>query len=1449
MCLLLIALFVPTLLQALEKERYLVLLSYNSDLPWTKIFIDGLEQSAKSRGDIELFYEFFDIHRVGHPLEDSEIVEYIQKKYHDLEFAGIITHGDFASDFIRRYETLLGSSHPTISYYDMIPKSADRDNRYIITHNDSVAIEKTIAIALEQTPSPRNVYVIHDKRALPMEQREIIGRILVQKYGITPKNLTGLSMAEYKQKVSESGKNDIVFYTLLFQDKEGYKASPKAILKEIASVSNAPIYAFYSTFADAGIVGGYMSDGLTIGKNVLNAATYYHKHGRFPAVIPTMQLYFDAAIAKRFGIDASYYKDAVIRNQEFDAWKEYGIELITFALVASVLFFALVLYARNKIGNKERAYENLRYEAKKTEAKFSTLFNASLDAILLVEPSSGKIVDANPRASIMYGYDMKELLSLHIKDIDIVENEEEIVRRQKNILHKGWDRFETRHKTKSGEILDIAANVSVVEIEGEHFLYKTFNDITDSKHLAQTLKLEKQRYKNIMNLASDGIFIMTLDTGKLIEWNKEASRLLGYDEEEMGRLSVVDWDKGIGNLSAYKEIMKHIGHTPVYIERIHVRKDGSTYDAGIAAVRMKLGGKETVYASARDISSEKRLKEEILKEKNFVSTIVDNANAVIAVIRSDGVMSRINKYGEEFTGYTQEEIAKEPYFWARFLNPNIRDKVTEIIARANKGEIVKSYQNTWISKEGEERMFEWSNTLVKKEDGSTDYIFTIGIDITEKIEAQRRIAEQKEEFETIFHASKDGIAILDLESRFLEFNGAYMELTGFSREELLQKSCIGMTVPKDVARAKAAINEVLERGHIENFEKSCIIKDGKIVTINMSIALLPDRKRLLITTKDVTEKKAYEEALMLAKESAESANQAKSDFLANMSHEIRTPLNGIIGLTEIVLDTDTTPLQREYLLKSQSSSKALLNVLNDILDYSKIEAGKLEIVNEEFALKTLLQNISDLFGYKIYEKNLDFSVTLDPNLPEVLMGDPLRIAQILNNLVGNAVKFTESGDVSVSVSLEQKVENEALLRFSVQDSGIGIDKEKQEKLFQAFEQGDSSTTRKYGGSGLGLMICKRLVELMGGEIWVESKEGKGSTFYFTIRVGVVDANDLEHHLAFEKRQSEFRPYILTAQKSALLVEDNEINRLVAVSILSKIGFAVTTVDSGEEAARISKQERFDIIFMDLQMPGMDGFEASKKIREFDKKTPIIALSAAVMQRDRELTKAAGMDAHIAKPIDKSELKKVIEHYFGVKDASDEIEKKGSEEETVLQNCDIRGLRQNLSIGEKAAYEIYEQFKESYKDCDWDALLGDEKMLKSFLHKLKGTSGNLAMYTLFALVKEIEIAPNSATKIEELRRLLGEVCREIEEKISPKLVHAKQKKRKNKKASAAFFEKFLEDVKKAKFIDKEYSESFLSLLEEMGDAQTSNEAKKLLDSYDYKALEHFLEGVKERLSFG
>jgi PAS domain S-box-containing protein len=514
--------------------------------------------------------------------------------------------------------------------------------------------------------------------------------------------------------------------------------------------------------------------------------------------------------------------------------------------------------------------------------------------------------------------------------------------------------------------------------------------------------------------------------------------------------------------------------------------------------------------------------------------------------------------------------------------------------------------------------------------------------------AEQELRESRKRYRDLFENARDVVCTLDLKCNFTSVNRAGEEISGYSREELLKMSLADLLTPGEIEMVRREVAERLAGDHSgeKSYEVAVRRKDGTRIMVETRPRLLLEDGRPVgyhVSLHDITERKRWEAELAsknaelaAALAAAREASEAKSRFLANMSHEIRTPMNGILGTAQLLADTKLDPEQREYVHIIASSSEALLGIITDVLDLSKIETGKLQLAPADFEVASALEHLSAV-RIAADRKGIGFRVELDAAARRAVHGDEMRLGQVLINLAGNAVKFTERGEVVVRAEVESEDAGSVVMRFTVRDTGIGIAPEDAPRLFHRFTQVDGSTTRRYGGSGLGLAISRQLVEMMGGRIGFESEPGRGSTFRFTVRFSpAVDTARAEREPP--KRAA------AAAHGRILLAEDNAVNRLITTRMLEQAGYTVDAVGTGRGALDAFAAQRYEVVLMDLHMPEMDGFEATAAIRRLEagaRHTPIVALTADAMAGDRERCLAAGMDDYISKPVRRRELETLV----------------------------------------------------------------------------------------------------------------------------------------------------------------------------------------------------------------
>jgi PAS domain S-box-containing protein len=553
-----------------------------------------------------------------------------------------------------------------------------------------------------------------------------------------------------------------------------------------------------------------------------------------------------------------------------------------------------------------------------------------------------------------------------------------------------------------------------------------------------------------------------------------------------------------------------------------------------------------------------------------------------------------------------------------------------------------------INKLGEQFPISVSCSSFNDKYGELNGIWLLLQNIKGNNQTQIPLQDIENRYKAMTKNSLDAVIVINSLNIILEWNQRAEVLFGWAEEEAIGMDLSELIIPEKFREAhRNGVKQFIATGigQILNqrLELLALHRNGTEFPVELTATAIKWGNTYLFSSfvRDISHRKEFERHILAAKEEAEQANEAKSIFLATMSHEIRTPLNGVIGMSDLMNDTALDPEQQEYMRHLTKSAKSLLTLVNDILDFSKIESGKVELERHPFDLKQMIEEVLDLLSLSINEKNLEVIFKLDAAVPGQIVGDVTRLRQILINIIGNAVKFTESG--SISITVEHEIANENKLKFIIKDTGIGIAAQKRNQLFKSFSQLDSSTTRKYGGTGLGLMICKSLVEVMGGEIWLQEDNQTGTTFIFTIQYGI-STQVLKTDIRPENENSHTN---ISNTTSILVAEDNKVNQLVLVKLLARYGFIADVVETGVQVVEALKSKKYHLIFMDVNMPVMDGLEATDAIRAMfpNKDQPkIVAVTANAFTSDRDKYLSKGMDDYLSKPILREELLRILRLY-------------------------------------------------------------------------------------------------------------------------------------------------------------------------------------------------------------
>lgn len=716
-----------------------------------------------------------------------------------------------------------------------------------------------------------------------------------------------------------------------------------------------------------------------------------------------------------------------------------------------------------------------------------------------------------------------------------------------------------------------------------------------------------------------------------------------------------------------------------------------------------------VTVSARDITDLKKTEEQL----NIFKLFAEESGVGFGMARLDGEITYINSRLSSMAGYSDTSELLGKSIFDSYLGAH-KDKIVHEILPEIKRKGQYTGEMNIVRKDGIvihtiENFF----IISDENDEPVSYALTV-TDITDRKLAEEALQQSENNFRTIFTNAAIGIDVVDQDGRFLQVNQAMADMMGYSPEEMLKLNISDVTYAEDLNISLQPLQNLFgSDSTFYRIEKRYVRKNGEVFWADLSVSeyydVVNDRQLAIGTIMEITEPKQMEEELKKSREEAIKANMAKSEFLANMSHEIRTPLNAVIGFTELLETMVEDRKQINYLQSIKSGGKNLLMLINDILDLSKIEAGKLEFKYEPLNPYMLIDEIKQIFSIKIAEKDIDFIVEVEDDIPASLILDEVRLRQVIFNLLGNAIKFTETGHVKFSVSkiISEKDTSKIDLMVDVEDTGIGVPEDQQDNIFNAFQQQSGQSTRKYGGTGLGLSISKRLVEMMGGEIKLRSEVGKGSFFSFTLRNVSIGAtfDDVVEEESFDVGNIRFDPAKL------MIVDDVESNRRIISENFSNQEIKLIEAEDGHKAVLLASQFMPDVIFMDIRMPVMDGFEAARLIKTKKKtcRIKIIALTASVRSQDQDEDYEKYFDGYLRKPVTRVELFRELMNFIGYREVREKLPEVSPEIENTIEpeNLEIPAgdAEELLRVLDNELKELWEQAN-TYQMSDEIELFAD-----------------------------------------------------------------------------------------------------------------------------------------------
>ena len=892
-----------------------------------------------------------------------------------------------------------------------------------------------------------------------------------------------------------------------------------------------------------------------------------------------------------------------------------------------------------------------------SENHYRGIFENSAET-LVIFGMDGRILDASPNAISLYGYERSEMIGMSANQLIHPDHQQKARDAIETIMQGQRYCAESVDIRKDGSPVPVEVCASPFIHEGKPVIICSIRDITERKRAEESLHKSQELLSLFIRHSPIYAFIkqVTPTESRVIQASDNYQQMIGVAGQDMKGKSMSELfpselaekmtadDRAVVSNSSLLKLDEHFNG-----------RDYSTIKFPIMV------GDETLLAGySIDITERKANEKSLQESESRFRSMADCAPVLIWMAGLDKLGFFFNKVWLEFTGRTlEQEMGKG---WAEGVHPDDFQYCLDIYTASFDARQVFSIEYRLRRFDGEYRWILDNGVPRFDEQGTFLGYIDSCIDITELRQLNQKLSESQQRLSLALDSGEIGMWDWHIPTGRVEFNDNMCEKLGYSAEEFEPdaNTWLEKVHHDDLNNIHASMEQHL-KGETDSFESEYRLmhKDGHWIWL-LGRGKVMERDadghplRMLCTVIDITLRKEMEVKLHQAKEMAEESSKAKSNFLANMSHEIRTPMNGVIGMAHLALQTELTPRQRNFLEKIHLSGQHLMGIINDILDFSKIEAGKLVIDAVDFVLDNVFSMVGSLTTDKIKAKNLRLLIEIEPDVPHYLLGDPLRLSQILVNYTGNAVKFSHAGDIRLNVSLVEDAGEKILLRFSVKDQGIGMTPEQMTRLFQPFSQADESTTRQFGGTGLGLVICKNLAEMMGGSVGAESELGKGSTFWFTTWLG-------RGNLGQVSRNSSNRPVYAKSQANTLeleealeqlnslrgarilLVEDNEINQELATELLVGVGCEVDLAENGQVAIDKIASSGYDLVLMDMQMPEMDGLTATREIRKDIRlnSMPIVAMTANVMASDQEQCLLAGMNDYLTKPFDPAQLYAIL----------------------------------------------------------------------------------------------------------------------------------------------------------------------------------------------------------------